>query len=130
MPRTQMYAVVSPAEAFQNPYPYVHVNADGTVRELHLTECRYLETLFSPYDGARPRVKNSFGDRDGWGSIEGFCHRSQIPNVLSISAAPTENPNPPMSNADFVAMLRNKGAGFEVIENADGTVTMKRVKKS
>jgi hypothetical protein len=126
---TKMYAIVSQTEALQNPYPYVHVNEDGTVRELHGAERSHLETLFSPYDGARPYIKNNFQDKNGWGSIEGFCHRSQIPSDRSISAAPVENPNPPMSKADFVAMLKKKSAGFEVIENADGTVTMKRVKR-
>jgi len=34
------------------PYPYVHVNADGSARELHPSERRYLETEFKGGDGA------------------------------------------------------------------------------
>ena len=97
MSEPKLYPVVSAGEARQSPYPYVYVNHDGTVRELHETERGYLEEPFSPFDGGRPYVKTSFDDRDGWGSIKGFCHRSHVPPQLPVAAAPAADPNPPMS---------------------------------
>jgi hypothetical protein len=45
------YAIVDKDGSRVDPYPYVHVNVDGSARELHPGECDYLETLFSPGDG-------------------------------------------------------------------------------
>jgi len=39
------------------PYRYVHVEADGSARELHPSERRYLETEFKGGDGAAPYIK-------------------------------------------------------------------------
>jgi hypothetical protein len=89
--------VVSADEARRSPYPYVYVNGDGSVRELHEAERSYLEEPFSPFDSGRPYVKTSFDDRDGWGSIQGFCRRSHVPPQLPVAAAPAEDPNPPMT---------------------------------
>jgi hypothetical protein len=36
------HPVVSPAQALQHPYPYVFINADGSVRELEADERAYL----------------------------------------------------------------------------------------
>jgi len=124
-----MYPVVSEAEAKETPYPYVHVNGDGTVRELHSSEREYLQTPFSSFDGGRPYVKSAFDSRDGWGSIEGFCLRSCIPGRFPIASAPADDPNPPMSKAEYVNWLQKKMVGFEVVESEDGTVTAARVAK-
>jgi hypothetical protein len=40
-------------------YPYVYVNADGTARELHPSEQKYLETEFKGGGGAAPYVKRA-----------------------------------------------------------------------
>src|SRR5689334_767250 len=63
------FVIVSSDEAKSEPYPYVYVNDDGSVRELHPSERIYLETSFSPFDGARPYTKDSYVMKDGWGSI-------------------------------------------------------------
>jgi len=84
------FSIVSPAEAAQSPYPYVYVNEDGTVRGLSKSEREYLEAPFSPLDSARPYIKDSFGERDGSGSLSGFCLRSQIPVDLPVAPAPAE----------------------------------------
>ena len=102
MSHSQEYAVVTPAEAGQSPYPFVHVNGDGTIRELHQAEREYLQTPFSPFDGGRPYVKSSFDARDGWGSVEGFCLRSYVPRGVPIASAPTDDPNPPMSETEQI----------------------------
>jgi hypothetical protein len=46
-------------------YPYVYVNADGTARELHPSEQKYLETEFKGGGGAAPYVK-----RAGWAKAQ------------------------------------------------------------
>ena len=124
-----VYAVVSAADAQKRPYPFVHVEANGSVRELHHSECRYLETVFSPYDGGRPYVKSNFQEKNGWGSIEGFCPRAAVPAGATIAAAPDRDPNPPKSKAELIDLLKSKAAGFEVTEQPDGTVSMKRTPK-
>jgi hypothetical protein len=63
-----------------DPYPYVYVNADGTARELHPSEQKYLETEFKGGDGAAPYVKSSHAERDGWGELTGYLKRSLLPD--------------------------------------------------
>jgi hypothetical protein len=122
------YAAVSATEALLVPYPYIHVNDDGTVRELHATERRTLEAEFSPFDGARPYVKSAFDARDGWGNISGFCHRSKVPSNTSVAPAPAIDPSPPTGKAEQIRWLREKAVafGFEVSEKPDGTLELKR----
>ena len=95
---------VSASDAARVPYPYVYVNADGTVRELHTEEREYLETPFEGGDGGRPYVKANFDSKDGWGEIKGFCRRSSIPAHLPIAEAPKENPNKPVTIEDMIEM--------------------------
>jgi len=45
----------------------VYVNEDGSVRKLTDGEKRYVETEFSPFDGARPFIKSHYRDRTAWG---------------------------------------------------------------
>jgi hypothetical protein len=128
MIQSAMYAMVSAAEAAQTQYPYIFVNHDGTVRELHASERQYLEQAFMPADGGRPYVKSTFDACDGCGSVKGFLHRSKIPDGLSVAPAPANNPNPPMSKADQIAFLKEKAVqfGLEVVDKSDGTVQVKR----
>lgn len=78
------FVVVTPEAARQNPYPYVYVNEDGTVRELRPDERSFLETSFTPGDGGRPATKDSYNSVNGWGSIRGFCRRDRIPGDIGI----------------------------------------------
>ena len=87
-------AVVSPEEAKQQPYPYVYVNANRPVRELHDAERQYLEQPFSPFDGGRPYIKHSFESLDGWASIAGFCRRSLIPRECQLPLRRPKTPIP------------------------------------
>ncbi len=68
------------------PYLFVFVNADGTVREVSADEREYLQTPFAGSDGARPYIKTEFLQKDGWGSIAGFCFRSAVPNNVPVVA--------------------------------------------
>ena len=89
------FVVVSQEAARQNPYPYVHVNDEGTVRELYPKERSFLETPFTPGDSGRPAIKSSYHSKNGWGSIRGFCKRDRIPTDIEILPAP----GPPSSAA-------------------------------
>ena len=104
------------------PYPYVYVLADGSARELHASERRYLETEFTGGDGNMPYVKDSYEARNGWGEISGFLKRAALPRGKPVAAAPADDPQKPMSRAEHIAWLRAKGV--EVIENADGSYTV------
>lgn len=69
-------------------YEYVVVEKDGSAREVTADERDYLETEFSPADGARPYVKFRYESLDGWGSRQGFLLRRQLPRKIPI--APVE----------------------------------------
>jgi hypothetical protein len=104
------------------PFAYVYVNDDGTARELHRSERRYLETQFQGGDGAAPHIKSSYPERNGWGEISGYLERVLLPAGIPVGGIPAEDPLKPMSQAAHVAWLRRKGV--EVIENRDGSFTM------
>lgn len=76
------YSVVSPKEANQYPYPYIYILEDGSFRELDLDEKEYLEELFSPFDGARPYVKNKYSDLTPDKKISGFLRRDRLPSDI------------------------------------------------
>jgi hypothetical protein len=109
------------------PYPYIYVNADGTARELHAGERRYLETEFSGGDGARPYIKSSYPARDGWGEIAGYLKRSKLPSGTPVHDAPKQDPSRPLSRAEQIAWLRGKGV--EVVENSDGSFTTSKPRR-
>jgi hypothetical protein len=123
-----MYVVVDTAAASLEPYPYVFVEDDGSVRELHSEERKYLETPFSPFDGGRPYTKEDYRSRDGWKSIKGFCLRAKIPDGMHIAAAPNSNPNPNLAKAHLGKLLQEKG--FEITEQTGGTVKAKHLKRN
>jgi hypothetical protein len=62
-PRGPSMVVVSRKQAAREPYPYLYVNADGSARELHPNERKYLETPFQGGDGARPYAKRSYSQK-------------------------------------------------------------------
>jgi len=115
------YAIVDRRPAPGEPYPYIHVNVDGTVRELHASEQKHLETRFHPVDGARPYVKRKYSQKNGWGEIAGFMKRTKVPGRTEILAAPVEDPSKPLARESIIQSLRDKG--LEVTENSDGTFT-------
>jgi hypothetical protein len=126
MPAKPMYVVVDTAASLE-PYPYVFVEDDGSVRELHLEERKYLETPFSPFDGGRPYIKDDYESRDGWKSIKGFCPRAKIPDGMHIAAAPDDSLDPNLPKAELSKLLREKG--FELTKLSGGTVKAKHLKR-
>ena len=115
-------AVVGRDEARAEPYPYVWIDAGGSARELHADQRRYLETPFVFPDGARPYVKTSHSQKNGWGELSGFLDRSKLPPDMQIQPAPTEAPGYPATPEQHIAFLRSKG--LQIVENSDGTVTI------
>jgi hypothetical protein len=91
------------------PYPYIYVNADGTARELHASERAWLETEYTLGDGAMPRIKDSYDERNGWGEIRGYLQRADLPAGMAVGDAPAEDPIKPMSIDEFIAYLAKKG---------------------
>src|SRR5258706_10018411 len=86
----------------ENIYPYVHVEVDGTARELHSEERTYLETEFEGADGARPYIKSNYKQRNGSGDLRGYMKRSKLPPGTSIKPAPLEDPSKPLSRDEYI----------------------------
>jgi len=125
--KARLFTIVSAAEAKNIPYPYVFVNDDGSVRELHESERNYLETPFHPADGARPYIKKSYDKKDGWGSVSGYCRRDAIPFGVEVNDAPLADPTEDDAKMFLEKQIKfAKEKGFDVIENDDGTLTLKR----
>jgi hypothetical protein len=131
MTTSRQFAVVSEAEAKVVPYPYVYVDADGSLRELHSSERAYLQEPFLVFDGARPYVKTNYRSVDGGGSKQGFCLRSLVPKNLPVAAAPTEDPYDPSNRVDFITALKSHAEtkGFRFKEMPVGRVIAKRGRK-
>lgn len=104
-------------------YPYIYVNTDGSARELHEGERRYLETEFQGGDGAMPYVKDTYDERDGAGKISGYLSRAELPAGVTIHPAPADDPSRPLGREEYIALMRSEGA--EVIENSDGSFSIK-----
>jgi hypothetical protein len=66
----------------------VYVNEDGSVRELTEADKKYVETEFSPLDGARPYVKSHYSQRTALGEIRGYLPRAEVPDGMPIGPAP------------------------------------------
>jgi hypothetical protein len=121
--QTRLHAVLDGDQIPAGPYPYLYVNADGSARELHPNERKYLETPFHPADGARPYIKAGYASKNGWGEITGFLKRSKLPKGTRISAAPEEDPCKPLTRENQIQFLRDKG--METVENSDGSITVR-----
>ena len=90
----------------------VYVNEDGSVRELTDAEKTYVETEFSPLDGARPYVKSRYFDRTTWG-IQGYLPRTQVPHGTPIHPPPQDmlQAQTPQVVADsLMQLVRRHGA--------------------
>ena len=70
----------------------IYVENDGSARELTDAEMRYVDIPFSPLDGARPYIKSSYHQRNGWGELRGFLDRKNLPGGIAIGPAPVASP--------------------------------------
>jgi|SRR4051812_19670990 hypothetical protein len=64
---------------------FVHVDEDGTARELTADEKIYLNTRFHPNDGARPYIKYRYGQKTPNGEMSGFLLRRRVPRAIPIA---------------------------------------------
>ena len=118
------FALVSAKDATRELYPYVHVTDEGKVHELDQEDRDYLQERFHPCDGARPFVKLSYEDKNGWGNLGGFCARKHIPKGVSIDATPIDR----AAQLPLIDELRemSEKAGVEFVENQDGSYTTRK----
>ncbi len=65
-------------------FRYVHVEVDGSVRELSKDEQGYLLENFDPSDSARPYIKQNYWQRTPDNKIHGFLERSRVPWWIKI----------------------------------------------
>src|SRR5689334_2156590 len=89
----------------------VHINDDGSARELTETEKKYVDTKFSPFDGARPYIKSHYSQRTALGEIRGYLPRREVPDGVPIDRAPPEStarPQTPQMVADSISELVRK----------------------
>ncbi len=80
----------------------VYINEDGSARELTEADKRYVDTEFSPLDGARPYIKSHYFQRTALGEIRGYLPRSEVPDRVPIKPAPSE-PEPQQPTPQAVA---------------------------
>lgn len=127
--KLKAFPIVSADEAKSNPYPYVYVNEDGSVRELHASERAELEKPYSPLDGGQPYVKYTYEQRNGMKRLEGFCPRSKIAKNIRILPPPQEDPAIIARKQHAAWMIQYaKNHGFKYVENDDGSVIIERPK--
>ena len=69
----------------------VYINEDGSVRELTEAEKKYVDTEFSPFDGARPYIKSQYSQLTALGEIRGYLPRTAVPEDIPITPAPSDH---------------------------------------
>lgn len=103
-------------------FPFVHVNLDGSARELSPGEQEYVSREHDMGDGGRPYFKTSYESRDGWGSRSGYLSRRRLPKHVPILGVHPEYDARVASNpVDFIEQERASGRIIE--QHADGSVT-------
>jgi len=70
----------------------VRIAVDGSAWELTDKEKQYVDTEFSPFDGARPYIKESYEQRTASGAINGFVDKKKVPPEIPINPASPESP--------------------------------------
>jgi hypothetical protein len=89
----------------------IWINVHGLPRELTNDEKKYVDTEYSPFDGARPYIKSNYGQRNGWGELSGFLQRTEVPEDVPIGQAPPPDPpekRTPEAVADQILRLIQK----------------------
>jgi hypothetical protein len=66
----------------------VRITFDGLAQELTDDQKEYVDTPFAPADGNRPYVKSSFDEKNGWGRLDGYLLRKDVPDGVTIHPAP------------------------------------------
>ena len=79
-----------PLRPNESGFEYVHVELDGTVRELDEEEKEYLKTEFHPADGARPYIKSRYKALTPDGKMWGYLERRRVPRRVKIKERITQ----------------------------------------
>lgn len=94
-----------PMRANSSGFKYVHVNSDGTVRELNSDEEQYLNEEFHPADGARPYIKSTYWQKTPDRKIHGFLQRNRVPWWINISSDSSSSSK--IDNASYMFGCKN-----------------------
>lgn len=73
-----------PLRPKEDGFEFVHVELDGSVRELDEDEKKYLQEEFHPNDGARPYIKTSYEQLTPDNKMWGFIKRKRVPRRIKI----------------------------------------------
>jgi hypothetical protein len=119
---------VSAEEAKLVPYPYVYVTDTGAAHELDAIDREYLEEEYWPPD--MPYVKDTYVQKNGWGNLRGFCHRSKIPEHIPIILEPVHREPPPKTFDETVQRLgkdfeKMSGIAMVIDKHPDGSMSMR-----
>ncbi len=80
-----------PIRPKEDGFEYVHVNEDGTVRELDREEQEYLNIEFDGADGARPYIKTRYNQLTPDNKMWGYIPRRRVPRKITIESISGEN---------------------------------------
>ena len=92
----------------------VHVNDDGSVRELADAEKEYVDSEFSPFDGVRPYIKSHYRQRNGWNGLRGYLQRKDVPigTVIGPALPPSPSQKTPQAVAEsIIDLIQKRGQG-------------------
>lgn len=103
-------------------FRFVHINQDGSARELSPEEREYLSEEFAGSDGGRPYIKTTYESRDGWGSRSGFLERRRVPARVEILPV---NPNYDAAVKELKEdpLGPERAAGDIIVKNEDGSIS-------
>lgn len=73
-----------PLRPQEEGFEYVHVEEDGSVRELDDREKEYLKADLHPADSGRPYIKSRYGQLTPDRKIWGFMRRRRVPRNIVI----------------------------------------------
>ncbi len=78
-----------PLRPKEDGFNYVHVDLDGSVRELDEEEMKYLKIEFDEAGGARPYIKSRYRSLTPEGKIWGYIPRRRVPKRIKIKPCKT-----------------------------------------
>jgi hypothetical protein len=83
----------------------VFIEYDGTAYELTDEDKTYVDTEFLPADSGRPYIKDDYDERNGWGLLNGYLPRTELPKGMPVRPA-SARPPPELRQQAEAAALR------------------------
>ena len=90
----------------------IYVEYDGTAYELTEDDKAYVDTEFQGADSGRPYIKDEYDERNGWGLLNGYLPRSELPEDMLVRPASERPPPERRKQAEDAAlqeMLKKRG---------------------